>query len=131
MRSPTKKFLTLLLALAVACLPLQAFACAMDQGGQMDHSAMDMSHMDHSAMDLSQMDHPDGSGASCCDSENATSSGNCAGFMYCGACTAGTSINFPLPQSALISLQSTPVHNGSGEITPSHASPPYHPPNFS
>jgi hypothetical protein len=131
MRNPTKKFLTLLLALAVACLPLQAFACTMDQAEQMDHSAMDMSHMDHDAMDMGQMDHQGGTDSNCCDPETATSSGECAALMHCGACTAGTSINFPLPQSALISLQATPVENGSGEIAPSHASPPYHPPNLS
>jgi len=131
MRSPTKRFLILLLALAVACLPLQAFACTMDQAGQMDHSAMDMSHMDHDAMDMSQMDDADGSGANCCDPETATSSGNCAAFMHCGTCTAGTSMNIPLPQLALISLQTTAVDSDSGEIAPSHASPPYHPPTLS
>jgi hypothetical protein len=121
MRYPTKKCLTLLLALAVACLPLQAFACNMGQGEQMDHSAMHES----------QMDHPDGTGSNCCDPETATSSGDCAALMHCGACTAGTSINFPLPQSALISLQTTPMDCGSGEIAPSHSSPPYHPPTLS
>lgn len=131
MRSPTKKFLTLLLALAVACLPLQAFACTMDQHEQMDHSAMDMSHMDHSAMDMADMGHADGSGANCCDPETSTSSGNCAGFMHCGTCTAGTSINIPLPQLALISLHTTPLDSDSGEIAPSHARLPYHPPTFS
>jgi len=40
MRNPPKKCLTLLLDLAVACLPLQAFACNMDPGQKMDHSSM-------------------------------------------------------------------------------------------
>jgi len=121
MRSPTKKILTLLLALAVACLPLQAFACNMGQGEQMDHSAVHMS----------QMDHPDATGSNCCDPEDADSSGDCAGFEHCGSCTAGTSINSPLPQLAVICLQTSAVDSGSGEITPSHASPPYHPPTIS
>ena len=121
MRNPTKKFLTLLLTLAVACLPLQAFACTMDQAEPMDHSAMDMG----------QMDHGSGSGTSCCDPEDAASSGDCAGFEHCGSCTAGTSINSPLPQLAVMCLHTNAVDNGSGEITPSHASPPYHPPTLS
>ena len=121
MRGPAKKVLTLLLALAVACLPLQAFACTMDQGGAMDHSAMEMS----------QMDHADRSGANCCDPETASSSGDCGALMNCGTCTAGTSINLLLPQQALINVQANPVDNGSPEISPSHASPPYHPPILS
>jgi len=131
MRNPTKKILTLLLALAVACLPLQAFACNMGQGEQMDHSAMHESQVDHSTMHGSQMDHPDGTGSDCCDPEDPASSGDCAGFEHCGSCTAGTSINSPLPQLAVICLQTTAVDSGSGEITPSHASPPYHPPTLS
>jgi len=121
MRNPAKKFLTLLLALAVACLPLQAFACTMEPGQQMDHSTMDMSHMDHG----------DGAGASCCDPEQSAAHGDCAGFMSCGSCAAGTSMISPLPQSALVCLQTTAVDSGSGEIAPSHSSPPYHPPTLS
>lgn len=121
MRKSTRKILTLLLALAVACLPLQAFACTMDQAEPMDHSAMDMS----------QMDHGSGSADNCCDPEDTASSGDCAGFEHCGSCTAGTSINSPLPQLAMICLQTTVVDSTSGEITPSHARPPYHPPTLS
>jgi hypothetical protein len=135
MRNRTKKILTLLLALAVACLPLQAFACTMGQGEhqgeQMDHSAMHESQVNHSAVHMSQMDHPDGTGSNCCDPEDAASSGDCAGFEHCGSCTAGTSINSPLAQLAVICLQTTAVDSDSGEIAPSHSSPPYHPPTLS
>ena len=123
MRNPTKKCLTLLLALAVACLPLQVFACNMEPGQAMDHSAMDMRHMD-----MSHMDHGDGASASCCDPQDTNSSGDCAGSMHCGACAAGTSMISPLPQLALVCLQTTALDSGSGEILPSHSSPPYHPP---
>ncbi|MSQ99696.1 MAG: hypothetical protein EXR85_10455, partial [Xanthomonadales bacterium] len=87
MRNPTKRFLTLLLALAVACLPLQAFACKMDQGQQMDHSSMRTSHMD-----MSQMDHGDGAGSNCCDPQHAAAPGDCAWFMHCGSCVATTTL---------------------------------------
>jgi len=118
MRSPAKKFLMFLLALAIACLPLQAFACKMNPGQAMDHAAMDMTHMDHG----------DGASASCCDPQDTNSSGDCAGSMHCGACAAGTSMISPLPQLALVCLQTTALDSGSGEILPSHSSPPYHPP---
>jgi hypothetical protein len=134
MRNPTKKFLTLLLTLAVACLPLQAFACEMNPGQAMDHSATQMSSMDHSAMPMSHMDptaQAGGAGANCCDPQAATASGDCASFMHCGSCVAATPLFSHLPQAALVSLHILAVTMASGEIAPSHASPPYHPPTLS
>ena len=126
MRNPTKKFLTLLLALAVACLPLQAFACNMDPGQAMGHSAMDMSHMD-----LSHMDHGDGAGSNCCDAQHAAVPGGCAWFMHCGSCVATASLISAIPQAAFLNLPMIDVIIDSGEIAPSHSSPPYHPPTIS
>ena len=121
MRNPTKKFLTLLLALAIACLPLQAFACNMKQGQAMDHPSMDMSHMDHG----------DGAGSNCCDAQHATVPGGCAWFMHCGSCVATTSLISSVPQAAFLNLPMIAVIIASGEIAPSHSSPPYHPPTIS
>ena len=132
MRNPTKKFLTLLLALAVACLPLQAFACEMNPGQAIDHSAMQMSDMDHSAMPMSHMDHTaqaGGTGANCCDPQ--ATSGDCASFMHCGTCVATSSLIPELPQAAFLNLPLAAASIATGEIAPSHSSPPYHPPAFS
>jgi len=126
MRNPAKKFLTLLLALAIASLPLQTFACKMDPGQAMDHSAMDMRHMD-----MSHMDHGDGAGASCCDPEQSAAHGDCAWFMHCGSCVATTSLISSVPQAAFLNLPMIAVIIASGEIAPSHSSPPYHPPTIS
>jgi len=121
MRNPAKKFLTLLLALAVACLPLQAFACKMDPRQAMDHSTIDMSHMDHG----------DGAGSNCCDPHHATAPGDCAWFMHCGSCVANASLVSPIPPAAFVNFPVIAVTVASGEITPSHSSPPYHPPTIS
>lgn len=126
MHNPAKKFLILLLALAVACLPLQAFACNMDPGQAMDHSSMHTSHMD-----MSHMDHGDGAGSNCCDPQRAAAPGDCAWFMHCGSCVATTSLISPIPQAAFLNLPMLPVIIASGEIAPSHSSPPYHPPTRS
>ena len=124
MRNPTKKFLTLLLALAIACLPLQTFACKMDPGQAVDHSAIDMSHMNHA-------DHPGGAGSNCCGPQHATAPGDCAWFMHCGSCVATTSLVSSTLQAAFANLPTIGVTIASGEIAPSHSSPPYHPPTIS
>jgi len=119
MRIRTLKVLTMILALALATQPLQAFACDMEQN-QHQHQ-----HGDHSTM---QMDHGADAGTDCCDPENSDTRDDCARMMGCGTCVAGNSIVSPLAQAALASAQVTIPDIGSGILLPSHASPPYHPP---
>ncbi len=74
------------------------------------------------------MNHADAVASDCCNPKGGNPRGDCAQFMNCGSCVASTPIISPLPQLALVCLHTTTVDTGSGEILPSHSSPPYHPP---
>lgn len=108
------KLLVLILVLAISAQPLQIGACDMD--------------MDNSQETTQQVEHPGSNKHDCCDTEEADSQGNCEAGMHCGMCFVSVSALPVIPR--VVSFWSHPVYSVSstGDILPSHSSPPFRPP---
>jgi hypothetical protein len=115
MRNPAMTFLTLFLALALVGQPLQALACPMNLDQGHDHSSLQMNHTEQADSEY-------------CDTEPADAPGDCAVFMGCGSCFAGSSMIPTPPQAAVVCRPTAAVDFDSGQIVPPHSSPPYYPP---
>jgi hypothetical protein len=107
------KTLILILVLTMSAQPLQAGACDMDMSQESSH---------HSGQ-------TEDSGHDCCETGDPESpQQDCDGNMHCGFCNA----NLPALQ-ALLKVSSPWPHPqvqslDSGEVLPSHSSPPFRPP---
>ena len=107
------KILALILVLAISAQPLQAGTCDMDM-------SQESTHHTEQAKD---------SGHDCCKTDDPDSPGqNCDGNMHCGFCNANLPALQPLLRVSSPWAQAHVRGLDSGELLPSHSSPPFRPP---
>lgn len=114
------KWLSIILALAIAVSPLASHACATD-GFEVSHSEAGMGHDGHGA------DAPT-AGHDCCAGDAPVQSSDCGSAGHCPDCLAG---------SPGLATTDSPITNAlpvyrmaldGSTLAPSHASPPFRPP---
>ena len=108
------KFLAFILVLALSAPPLQAGVCDMD--------------IEQSQESGQSMAHPGADDHACCDPEPVDEPQSCEGGMDCCPCYVSASVLPTLPRVAAGPPSSLVADRLTGDLLPSHGTPPYRPP---